>query len=52
MTYYVVVAYRPEHSWAAPLGDSPLVLSEVSEAEAKKVMAGMTEYTGSAPTRK
>lgn len=33
-THYVVVAYKPARSWAAPLAGAPLLLREISEAEA------------------
>ena len=39
--HYVVVAYKPERSWAAPLGGTPLVLRELSEAEALPLLREM-----------
>ena len=32
--YFVVVAYRPERSWAAPLAGAPLILREITEEQA------------------
>jgi len=33
-THYVVVAYKPERSWALPAAGAPLILKELSEVEA------------------
>ncbi|WP_162911022.1 hypothetical protein [Azohydromonas sediminis] len=40
--YYVVVAYRPERSWATPLGGPPLVLREITAEQAAPLIAQMT----------
>ena len=39
--HYVVVAYRPERSWAAPFGGAPLLLREIGEAEATPLFGEM-----------
>ena len=36
--YYVVVAYKPERSWAVPFAGAPLVLREITEAEAEPLL--------------
>lgn len=44
--YYVVIAYKPQRSWAAPLAGSPLVLKAISESEALSVIREMTAVDG------
>jgi len=39
---YIVVAYKPERSWAAPVAGPPLILREISEAEAAPLLREMT----------
>jgi hypothetical protein len=39
--YFVVVAYKPERSWAAPLAGTPLVLHEITEEQAAPLLADM-----------
>jgi hypothetical protein len=39
--YYVVIAYRPERSWATPLAGAPLILREISEQEAVPLLHEM-----------
>jgi hypothetical protein len=39
--HYVVVAYKPERSWAAPLAGSPLLLREIPEADAAELFNEM-----------
>lgn len=39
--YFVVVAYKPERSWAGPLAGAPLVLHEITEEQAAPLMAEM-----------
>lgn len=39
--YYVVVAYKPERSWAVPLAGAPLVLREITEEEAAPLLREM-----------
>ena len=39
--YYVVVAYKPERSWAVPFAGAPLVLREITEAEAEPLLGEM-----------
>lgn len=39
--HYVVVAYKPERSWAKPFGGTPLILREISEADALPLMREM-----------
>jgi hypothetical protein len=39
--YYVVVAYKPERSWAAPFAGAPLLLKQLSAAEAEALLATM-----------
>ncbi len=34
-TYYIVVGYRPERSWAFPIAGDPLIIKQISEQEAK-----------------
>ena len=41
-TYYVVVAYRPAVSWLFPLAGTPLVIAELSDAAAFRLMQEMT----------
>lgn len=33
-THYLVIAYKPERSWALPAAGAPLILKEISESEA------------------
>jgi hypothetical protein len=40
-TYYVVIAYKPTRSWAAPVAGSPVLLKELSEREAGELMKEM-----------
>jgi len=37
--YFVVVAYRPERSWAAPMAGTPLVLREITPEQAAPLLA-------------
>jgi hypothetical protein len=39
--YYVVVAYKPERSEAWPLAGAPLVLREITAAEAEPLLRGL-----------
>jgi hypothetical protein len=39
--YFVVVAYRPERSWATPLAGAPLLLREISPEEAEPLLREM-----------
>lgn len=39
--YYVVVAYRPERSWAQPFAGTPLLLKPLPEADARALMRDM-----------
>jgi hypothetical protein len=39
--YYVVVAYKPERSWAGPLAGAPLILREITEEQAAPLLAEM-----------
>jgi len=39
--YFVVVAYKPERSWAAPLAGAPLVLHEIAEGQAAPLLDEM-----------
>ena len=39
--YFVVVAYKPERSWATPLAGVPLVLHEITEEQAAPLLAEM-----------
>jgi hypothetical protein len=39
--YFVVVAYRPERSWAAPAGGAPLLLREITEEAAAPLLREM-----------
>lgn len=39
--YYVVVAYRPERSWALPFAGTPLLLKPLAEADAQALMREM-----------
>lgn len=40
-TYFVVVAYKPERSWAKPFAGPPLLLRELSEQEAAPLIKDM-----------
>lgn len=40
-THYVVVAYKPERSWALPGAGAPLILKEIPEAEAAPLLQEM-----------
>jgi hypothetical protein len=40
-TYFVVVAYKPERSWALPLAGPPLLLHELTEQEASPLLKDM-----------
>jgi hypothetical protein len=40
-TYYVVIAYRPDRSWALPLAGPPLVLRQITQQEAEPLLDGM-----------
>ena len=37
-TYYIVVGYKPERSWALPIAGDPLVIKQISEQEAKPLI--------------
>ena len=37
-THYVALGYRPERSWAFPLGGDPVFIKEVSENEARPLL--------------
>lgn len=39
--YFVVVAYKPERSWAAPFAGAPLLLRQVTEQEAAPLLQEM-----------
>lgn len=39
--HYVVVAYKPDRSWALPLAGSPLILREITEQEAAPLLKEM-----------
>jgi hypothetical protein len=39
--YFVVIAYKPERSWAAPLSGAPLVLHEITQEQAAPLLAEM-----------
>jgi len=39
--YFVVVAYKPERSWAAPLAGTPLILHELTEEQAAPLLREM-----------
>lgn len=39
--YYVVIAYRPERSWAMPLAGAPLILREITEEQAAPLLKEM-----------
>jgi hypothetical protein len=39
--HYVVVAYKPERSWAMPFAGTPLILRELSEADALPLILEM-----------
>ncbi|HJV87606.1 MAG TPA: hypothetical protein VJ698_19210 [Noviherbaspirillum sp.] len=41
--YYVLVAYRPERSWAGPAAGAPLILREITEEEAAPLLREMRE---------
>ena len=41
-TYYIVVAYRPAVSWLFRLAGTPLVIQELSETEALRLMQEVT----------
>lgn len=40
-SYYVVIAYRPERSWALPFAGTPLVLKEITAEQAAPLLAKM-----------
>ncbi len=40
-SYYIVIGYRPERSWALPLAGSPLLMKQLSEEEAQPLMREM-----------
>lgn len=40
--YFVVVAYRPERSWSAPLAGAPLILREITQEQAAPLLKEMT----------
>jgi hypothetical protein len=40
-THYLVIAYKPERSWALPAAGAPLILKEISEAEAAPLLREM-----------
>lgn len=39
--YFVVIAYRPERSWAWPAADAPLILREITEEQAAPLLKEM-----------
>lgn len=39
--YFVVIAYRPERSWAWPIAEAPLMLRELTEAQAAPLLKEM-----------
>lgn len=39
--YFVVIAYRPERSWAAPLAGTPLILRQITEEQAAPLLRDM-----------
>ena len=39
--HYVVIAYKPERSWALPFAGTPLLLREISEEEAAPLLKEM-----------
>jgi hypothetical protein len=39
--YFVVVAYKPERSWAAPQAGAPLILQQITEEQAAPLLAEM-----------
>jgi hypothetical protein len=40
-THYVVVAYKPERSWALPAAGAPLLLQEITAADAEPLLREM-----------
>jgi len=40
-TYYVTVGYRPELSWLFPLAGDPVVIKQISEEEARRLIGEM-----------
>jgi len=43
--YFVVVAYRPERSWAFPLAGAALVLRQITEEQAAPLLAKMKSHS-------
>lgn len=39
--YFVVVAYKPKRSWAAPFAGAPLILREITEEQAAPLLQEM-----------
>ncbi len=44
-TYYVVIAYKPERSWAFPFAGLPMVVEQISAADADALMQKMAELS-------
>lgn len=42
--YFVVIAYRPERSWALPFAGTPLLLQQLGEADAQALLADMHPF--------
>ena len=40
--YYIVAGYRPEKSWAFPIGGDPLFIKEISKEEAEALMVELS----------
>ena len=45
--YYVVIAYKPERSWAVPFAGAPLVLREITEEEGAPLLREMKAQSDS-----
>ena len=43
--YYVVVAYKPERSWAVPFAGAPLVLREITAEEAAPLLRELKAHS-------
>ena len=41
--YFVVIAYKPERSWGAPLAGAPLLLREITEEQAAPLLNEMKQ---------
>lgn len=44
-TYYVVIAYKPERSWAFPFAGLPMEVEQISPTDADALMQKMTEIS-------